>query len=516
MAVAVVGDRKLNMADGTRLYDALCNNGIFIDAPCGGTGKCGKCKVKAFGELSPLSDTELALLSDQEIKNNVRLSCECYVLGECQVDIMSNAQIHTHTDFSDMDLPLSDSQKTEGYGMAVDIGTTTVAAYFYDLKTARSVDIKSAMNAQREFGADVISRIARIDESGDNLDAMANSICNQINGFIDEVGVEVCCAVIGANTTMLHILARLNPSSIAKSPFTPQSLFGIEYRGDQLGLKVSGGVYLAPCISAYVGGDITAGMTACDMDKLTNTVKNIFYIDIGTNGEMALLSNGVIYCCSTAAGPAFEGASISCGTGSIPGAVNRVYIENGDIAYKTVGDKAPCGICGSGLIDAVACMLSLGVIDETGRLLDDDELPKNLQYRLNDEGFVIADNVVLTQKDIREVQLAKAAIAAGTDCLFNKAQINFADTDKAIVAGGFGASVNMENAAKIGLIPKQFCDCIEFIGNGSGLGASKALLSEQFKLRLDGISEKCSYMELSGDSYFSDRYIERMIFEELE
>lgn len=307
----------------------------------------------------------------------------------------------------------------------------------------------------------------------------------------------ICDCVIAGNTTMLHLLTGLDPSGIAHAPFTPQSLFGTEYSAQQLGLCFPASVYLTPCISAYVGGDITAGMAGCSLDECDSS---ILFADIGTNGEMALSVDGVMTCCSTAAGPAFEGAHITHGTGSIPGAIDRVWLDDGKVCFSTIGGEAPSGICGSGLIDAVAVLLETEQLDETGFLEEDFLLDS-------------ASGICITQSDIREIQLAKSAVAAGLQCLVSRAGLQMEKVGQLLVAGGFGTHLNPVSATAIGLLPKQLSGRITAVGNASGFGASAALLNTQMKDRLENIAKCCQYIELSGDEEFQNLFVENMMFE---
>jgi uncharacterized 2Fe-2S/4Fe-4S cluster protein (DUF4445 family) len=317
---------------------------------------------------------------------------------------------------------------------------------------------------------------------------------------------------------MLHLATGINPTNIANAPFIPVSLFGKDFSSLTLGLNLNAdaNVYFVRCISSYIGGDITAGMLACGLDKAD---KITLYIDIGTNGEMALMHNGKITCCSTAAGPAFEGAQIKFGTGGISGAISSIQIQEEEMIIKTISDKPAIGICGSGLIDAIAVMLKLEVIDETGRICDNDEiLNKTISKRIieidDSNAFVldIKSGIYITQKDVREVQLAKSAIAAGIASLLHDTKIAITDVQNLILAGGFGSHMNSGSACKIGLLPKELIGKIEVVGNAAGNGAAQLLLSQECFARLEDIATSCENIELSGHPYFQDQYIENMMF----
>ena len=444
-----VGSMKIQADKGKNLLSVLRDNGIFVDAPCGGTGHCGKCKVKIAGEIPPVTETEQALLTRSEIVSGTRLACLTDCTGTMRI-MLPEYKTVSKAGFLETAQEIDNGFCPGETGIAVDIGTTTLAVYFYELKSGNMTDVRSGLNLQRRYGADVISRISACEAEQDALRKMGDSIVSQINGYIREYGKKIASAVIVGNTTMLHLLTGLDPSGIAKAPYLGQSLFGVMYAGHQLGLQVDGEVYLPPCISSYVGADITAGLIAMNLDR---SKEHVFYIDIGTNGEMALCKGNTIFCCSVAAGPAFEGAKIKFGTGSVAGAINRVWYDGG-VKYTTIDDAPPVGICGSGLIDAVAVMVETGIVDETGRFMDDQ----------SDE-FFVSESISITRQDIREVQLAKSAVAAGIETLMKYGELETTEIDKSVIAGGFGSYINPRSAVVIGLLPKAFTGKLETVGN---------------------------------------------------
>jgi uncharacterized 2Fe-2S/4Fe-4S cluster protein (DUF4445 family) len=574
---------------GQNIKDFLSDSRIFLDSPCGGNGTCGKCKVIANGELSELTENEKRLLTQKEITQGIRLACCTKITGnatitlqesdEAQISKVISSQLEFKQHFTSFSVdlviptlatPINDetnilqasnsksitynalkklsqitklqrnnifvvksggtivdisAQSIAVYGMAVDIGTTTVVAYFYDLITGNLIDTESGINDQCAYGADIISRISACIEQQSGLDELQRTIINELNGFINNFCTKantkisnIYFATIAGNTTMLHLIAGINPTNIANAPFIPVSLFGKDFSSLTLGLNLNAdaNVYFVRCISSYIGGDITAGMLACGLDKAD---KITLYIDIGTNGEMALMHNGEITCCSTAAGPAFEGAQIKFGTGGISGAISSIQIQEEEMIIKTISDKPAIGICGSGLIDAIAVMLKLEVIDETGRICDNDEiLNKTISKRIieidDSNAFVldIKSGIYITQKDVREVQLAKSAIAAGIASLLHDTKIAITDVQNLILAGGFGSHMNSGSACEIGLLPKELIGKIEIVGNAAGNGAAQLLLSQECFARLEDIAISCENIELSGHPYFQDQYIENMMF----
>ena len=320
---------------------------------------------------------------------------------------------------------------------------------------------------------------------------------------------EVVRATIAGNTVMQHIAVGLPPDTIGYNPFIPLSLFGDVHEIDGLGP-----CYFTRCIAGYVGGDITAGMLACELD----TGGTRLFLDLGTNGEMALAADGRIKCCATAAGPVFEGANVHFGMPASPGAISKVAWENGAVAIGVVGDVAPIGICGTGIVDAVAMMVRLGVVDETGYLLGADELDEPLASLVGREDdhnvfYLVPDrSIYITQTDVRSLQLAKAAVCAGILTMVEAAGIQVSDIGKLEIAGGFGAYLNLESAAAIGLFPKELLSCASSVGNTSGEGATALLVSSAAQQREDEIVEKCDYLELSTSSEFNDFYVEMMEF----
>lgn len=497
------------------LSEALHDGKVEFSMPCGGNHTCGKCKVTAKGALSEMEADERALLTEAEIAAGVRLACFAKALGAVTLTPGQKKaeQILTAGELEDFSLdPLA-----EGYGIAVDIGTTTVVSYLYRTDRKKPVQVVSHHNRQSKFGADVISRIEYCNQNG--VSAPHDTITEQLNESFAELCAKegialnaVSSCVITGNTTMLHLLAGLDPRGIAVAPFTPQSLFGEFLSPAQFGLTLSAEcrLYLPRSISSYVGADITCAILASGMEKKK---ENGFLVDIGTNGEMALSAGGVLKCCSTAAGPAFEGAGIKMGMAALEGAVNKVWEEDGSLRYTTIGGKKAVGICGSGIIDAVAAFVRCGLIDETGLIDEENESYASCIPDEDEPAILIGDSgVLLTQDDIRQIQLAKAAICAGIDTLLHECGIEADEIDTFYLAGGFGSFIDKQSAADMGLIPKEVADCVRVIGNGAGSGASAILLSKEQFRESERIAGAACDVELSSNAYFMDRYIERMMF----
>ena len=456
------GEKKAEYNERILLSDALADVGINHDKPCGGKGTCKKCTVVANGEKV--------------------LACMTYAESDTIIDYTTDSEdiqgivFAKGTDFEKK--PLIES----GYGLAVDIGTTTIAGYLYKFPECELAESTGLANLQKAHGADVISRIEYASSGGS--DTLKDELFTQINALANGYNIEKY--VVTGNTTMLHFLTGLDASGIAVAPFTPKSLFGEWYDN----------IYTPRCISSYVGADITCAIIASGMMK----DKVSFLVDIGTNGEMAVFKDGKLFCCSTAAGPAFEGANISAGMLGTEGAINKVYIEDGKICYTTIGNKKAIGICGTGLIDAVGCMLETGALDESGYLEDDFEIGTS--------------GIFITPADIRQLQLAKSAIRAGIDTLLHKCNVTPNELDSFYIAGGFGSFIDKYSAAKIGLIPKEATEKVKVIGNGAGQGACMLLLNRDMIKMSEEIADNAITIELSTDEFFMNSYMENMFFNE--
>lgn len=498
--------RSLSALPGQTVLDAICyHDGISLHAPCGGHGTCKKCTVYRMTPAGP----------------RPCLACQTPVENGMQIRLPDTDSLHVQLD-SVLTSQLSPDTALTGYGIACDIGTTTVVCQLVDLATGTAVSTLGMENSQRAFGADVISRIkTSMDGQLPVLtDAIRRQLSQMIQALANEADIplsQISRMAVAANTTMCHILAGLSPDSIGVAPYIPQSIFGQWLDAQALEMPFSGQVYIAPAVSGYVGGDITADILAAGLDQ--SSIPTLL-IDVGTNGEMALGCGEEFLCCSTAAGPAFEGAEIRFGMTAAPGAISSVEWKNGEVVCGILGDTAPKGICGSGLIDAVAMLLEIGALEDTGRLLDveEDDIPKHLTpylFLLDEEpAFRLAGEIAVTQADIRKLQLGKGAIAAGVSIL--KQLYGDREIGQLLLAGGFGSYIRPESAAKIGLIPEDLLSKTRAIGNSALLGAKMALVSENAGDRLAAIQENMRYQELSGMEAFNQAYIEMMMFPEVE
>lgn len=498
----------LPFADGQNLLEVIRGEGVPVHAPCGGHGTCEKCTVYLVTE-----DGEQAVLA-----------CRTAAEDGMTVRVSAASPLEVQLTAEDEEVFVPDAGMT-GYGVACDIGTTTVVCHLIDLVSGRKLATVGEGNAQRPYGGDVISRIKASMEG--RRGALTAAITGQLKAMIAalctsaKIGMEeIHTMSIAANTTMCHLLTGLAPDSIGVSPFTPLSRFGDEWDAKTLGLPFEGKVYIAPAISGYVGGDITADLLAVELDR---EEKPVLLIDVGTNGEMALGCGEHFVCCSTAAGPAFEGAQISCGMTAAAGAISSVEWDGEKVNCGVIGGGEAVGLCGSGLIDAMAVMLRLGAVDETGRMLDaeedEDEITDEARpylFRLDDgePAFRLAEHVWVAQGDVRKLQLGKGAIAAGVQILIDAYGVGYDGIAALLLAGGFGSFIRPESAARIGLIPAELLDVTRAVGNTAAQGAQAALVSAEARARLNKLQQAMEYKELSGLPEFNDAYMEAMMFPE--
>ncbi len=514
---------------GEPLLEVLIRNGVYIDAPCAGKGRCGKCKVRLTGVLPPPTPQEEELLGNL-VNDGWRLACQVKAAESYRVQVQQNQPVLVQTEGIGLYQYKLDcrcgrpwnEQVEQPVGMAVDIGTTTLAVYFYHMADGALLWSGSALNPQRSFGADVISRIGAVRENPKNLPLMQQAVIRLLNQLIAQftsykniIPINIIKVYLTGNTTMLHLAAGEDPSGMATSPFVPRFTKRLMLQAKQLGLNVNPGaeVTLVESIAAFVGGDIVSGMVAAGMQQRDDAC---LLIDVGTNGEMAVGSRQGILCCATAAGPAFEGAHLEYGVGSVPGAICKVRVQDGKVTTETIGGQPPVGICGSGIVDCIAQLLDAGIIDGTGRLLDVHETPPEYaKYRTN-EMFLLdpAAGIGITAKDVREIQLAKAAVSAGIKCLLKEAGLNNDQLARVYVAGGFGAHIDLDSACRIGLFPVDLRTKLFPVGNGAGVGCGQMLLSEEARQAAAQIKAISRYIELSGSKQFEEFYFDQLLFKE--
>ena len=393
------------------------------------------------------------------------------------------------------------------YGVIVDVGTSTVVAHLIDLISSKTIDAEACYNSQIPYGAEVTRRIIHAERNGAGplRDAIVGDINGLINTLVTRSSVElhdvIACFASG-NTTMLHFLLGLDASHIRKSPYVPATTNPPPVRAAEVGIRINprGILYSMPAIGGWVGGDITAGILATG---LADTPRLTMLIDVGTNGEIVLGNDDWMLACATSAGPAFEGTGVKSGMRASRGAIERVaFTDDGSVELQTIGDAAPCGICGSGLIDAIAGLFETGVIDRSGHLLPDRssrirEVGGQREFVLVAAGESEADaDIVITQPDIENVLRAKAAIYAGAKILLESTEHSFSDIDQLLIAGGFGNYLDGRKAVLLGMIPDIPVERIRFVGNTSVIGAKMALLSVTAFERSEQIAQSATYYDL--------------------
>lgn len=490
-------------AEGDRLSQWLAVNGYGVSADCGGRGVCGKCAVTPIrGEF--LSADGSPLIPD---KNGTILSCRAYCPRGGGEIIVHNTRGGGVSGYSGKSSIREDIGKV-GFGIALDIGTTTLAAALVSLSDGSVLGTYSCLNPQRSFGADVISRIGACSVGGlPALHALIISKTNEIIAYFADKFPDSRPKIltVAGNTTMLHLFLGVSPCGMGAYPFTPAFTEAKKIAGETLGLNV-GEVLLLPSASAFIGADVVCGACAVGLTELDFPS---VILDIGTNGEMLLCtgksSGARLYAAATSAGPAFEGANISCGVGGVPGAVSRVCLRgDGSVICETIEGTPAVGICGCGLVDLISVLLKTGELDETGRLEHGDYALTN-----GTDGAI-----TLTGKDVREFQLAKSAVRAGLEALCDGGGVDLSDIGRVYIAGGLGYYMNIENAAEVGILPRELTGRAEAFGNSALKGAELALLSDDFLADAKRLAVDCEVLELNRSEVFNDKFIKYMVFGE--
>lgn len=572
--------------DGTKLLDAAFQAGVPVDSPCGGRGDCKKCKMEVLeGEKMGLclacqtyvhcnmtvricwQQKEERILSGHEEDTTevdsglklLKVRVRPIVPGEAEsvwervreafqkeigtlaikTDISVLSKLYETMMDGDYEIygvlygnHLLDvsANRPEPMMIAVDIGTTTLVGYLLDGLTGKLMTTVSEMNPQHRYGADVISRAAYVKEHGgkEMTDCIRGAISGMIESACEKAGVpqgSVYLTVLAGNTCMHHLFLGLSPEALVRAPYSPVIREPLELcTGNYLSNAAKGGrLKLLPNIAGFVGADTTACLLACEFKSESQLT---LLMDIGTNGEIVLGTMERAVACSTAAGPAFEGAKITCGMRGANGAIDHVWMKDGELSYSVIGEGKPQGICGSGLMDLMAVLVECGFVDSMGILKNQDELyheeAVNNGWRIQGEGanrrFVLYNSeidessVFLTQKDIGEIQLAKAAMAAGIKILCMRMGVKRADIQKVLVAGAFGNYMDPHSACRIGLIPTELEDKIKMIGNAAGQGAVMAAKSNRIWEMCRGLTAKIEFAELAAEKEFSDLFVEELEF----
>ena len=475
--------REISVPTGTVLLEPLKQNGIYHDAPCGGNGTCGKCKV---------------LVNNAEV-----LACQTRVDHDISVVLPQTTGLQI------LRLSIDPKQKIEpintGYLVAFDIGTTSVVCYLLDPKTGKELANASMLNPQVSFGADVISRIQSALQGNfaqltslirDAMQELIRRICCDSNILPEEIGV---ISVVG-NPAMQQIFLGISPENLSKAPFEPALTKAQTIPcGHILPICSEAQLLVIPNIGGFIGADTVACLLATGLHENGDLT---LLVDIGTNGEIVLGNKERMIACSTAAGPALEGANISVGMRATDGAIDRVWLENGEIKYSVIGGGKAIGICGSGLIDAVAVGLRIGLVNKRGRIQNDDHILR------------LADEVFLTQEDIRQVQLAKGAVCAGIVLMAKQLGVELKDIRKVQLAGAFGSCLDAESACRIGLLPEELLNKIEAVGNAAGSGAKMLACDKECLELTDSLVKKIEFLELATLPDFAKTFAVSMNFRE--
>ena len=540
------GPVRVEVREGTTLLAAARQSGFAIEAPCDGAGICGKCKVLIRADeqsaLYPGVDAQF----DEVHQAFSILACDARVRGPLTVTLPyadesglaivdhgrsgartlsphirierspSACQVFAGTDLIDT---YAVDSKVANLGIAVDIGTTTLVVALIDLETGKELTVASALNPQATYGHDVLSRI-RFGSEPDGLRTLQRVLVFRLNELIAGVCVRAGAepghiheAVLSGNTCMLHLALGEDPSPLGRAPFTPRFEGGHYVRCAELGLAIAAhaSAYVPPVVSGFVGADITAGILATDLHRAGETS---LLLDIGTNGEMVLAHQGGLWSTSTAAGPAFEGVNIECGMRAAAGAIDAVFAaEDGSLSLRTISDASPMGICGSGLIELVHHLIATGAISPSGRF--DLKVPAPLGSWEDNAGrrrLRLVGEVSLTQKDVRQVQLAKAAIRAGLESLLDRAGITEREVHRVLVAGSFGYHLRAASLTGTGLLPSALAAKMETAGNTSKAGAATLLTHAPSRLELETVARTVRGIDLADDPAFGKRFVDHMAF----
>lgn len=469
-------------------------------------------------------------------------------LGDVEIDILAlrRLPLSLRETESHLDVTLVDNRviRVEPHqaagkccGVAFDIGTTTIVGTLIDFSSGADMAVASAVNPQTSYGDDVLSRIKKCRDDPDGLEILHGAVLKTVNTIIGELVEEgeigagdICEAVFAGNTTMQQIFSGITPSALGELPFMPAFTDSLTLRATDVDLAIhpAASVHVFPQIGGFVGGDTVAGIVATRLDQCE---KPALLIDVGTNGELVLAHEGKLTATSVAAGPAFEGARIVTGMRATSGAIEKVVVD-GDVRVNVIGNAKAAGICGTGLVDAAAALLRLGVLDPTGRILPEDEWPSSVPdpiraralSRDGENHFVLVhpdesasgEPLCLYQKDIRELQLANAAIRAGTNILLKDAGLEADSLGSVLLAGAFGNFIRRRNALRMGMLPQIAHSLIRFVGNTASFGAKKVLLSVAEKDYADRITRETEHIDLSRSPDFQMEFAEAMLFPESE
>ncbi|MHA1862386.1 MAG: ASKHA domain-containing protein [Candidatus Thorarchaeota archaeon] len=512
---------RVSVEVGTTVIEAAREVGLHIFSECGGRGTCGNCRVITKKATDP-SPRDLEHLSSKEIEEGIRLACKLKLTEKTRILIPGYealVKILTKTDSKKWAL---DSNLQNQFGIAVDLGTTTIVAYLLDLTTGVQIAQAQSLNPQTTYGEDVMSRITYASREKDGSRILQQSVVRNLNqlltGLMKSTGVTVDqltrISIVG-NTAMHHLLLGADTDSLGKAPYQPSIAESITMNPQELGFQTNNNseLYLPPNIAGFVGGDTVGFILSQRLDLVDDVILGI---DIGTNGEIVLSDRGKIYCCSAAAGPAFEGATILHGMRGQTGAIEYLSVIDKDDRpnISVIGEEFPRGLCGSVIVDLVAELHRTGIIDSTGRMhknskrvVDDEKHGRSYLVVKSDE-YDEGNRILFTQKDVRQVQLAKGAIQAGFRLLLDAADKEVSDVNRILLAGAFGNYIRPESALAIGLLPKVESSQVIPVGNAAGEGAKGLLLSKKNRDLVEKIVANVKYVELATQDRFQEIFLD--------
>jgi uncharacterized 2Fe-2S/4Fe-4S cluster protein (DUF4445 family) len=535
--------RRTAARPGQTILAAAQAAGVGLASVCGGAGTCEECRVRlAAGELTPPTLVEKMALTETDLAAGFRLACQAEPLSDVKLDLppesLTTAQ-RLQVEGIETNIAINPAVTTPGaYGLAVDIGTTKLAGYLIRLETGETVAKAGAMNPQIAFGEDVISRIAYAGHAADGARTLQKVLVETLNKLLAGMCAEahvppgsVLDAVLVGNTVMHHLVAGLPVEQLGHAPFAPATTQPLNIPARELGFTLGPGanVYLPPVIAGYVGADHIAMLLSTGMSSVSEDIeprsreeleegylkssrlrgKNIIALDIGTNTEIALLAGGRITCCSCASGPAFEGAHIREGMRAAPGAIERARWSDGKILWQSIEDQPPVGICGSGILDVVAALQDGGLLKPTG-VFKAGSGSEVVLVSASQTG--LGRDLLVTRKDVNEIQLAKSAIRAGVEILLQKAGLTSADLDEFIVAGAFGTYLDLRSAMRTGMFPTLPRERFKQVGNAAGVGARQMLVSLDKRREAEAIAGQIGYVELTTQAAFTPLFMQYLGF----
>ncbi len=517
--------QRISISQSTTVLDAARSLGLPVATDCGGRGTCGKCRVK-FQPAPPPTQSDFQHLSNDEIAEGIRLACQHVIETDTRVVVpYPEAQAKILVGGSSRAaMQRLDKGRAGQLGVAIDLGTTTIVAYLLDLGNGVQIEQQAMLNPEVAYGEDVMSRIAYAMSLRGGGETLRRCVLRGIDELVVRLlsagGVQpdiVSRVSLVGNTAMHHLLLGLNIRSLGLAPYKPAMRNSLTKSSREIGLQSvpKAQVYIAPNIEGFIGSDTVGLIVSQGLNSVEGTV---LAIDIGTNAEIVLSVHGRLMCCSAAAGPAFEGARIKHGMRGEEGAIEHVHINNPSEPpeLSVIGLAPPRGVCGSAIVDVAAELLRTGLIDRTGRMQESRRVVRDgehgLCYIVAEPGESGADRrVVFTQEDVRQVQLAKAAISAGAEVLMDEYGITSSDIDALLLAGAFGNFIRPESALAIGLLPPVALERIVPVGNAAGEGAKRLLLSSRERTLAEKVSASAKYVNLAAHPAFAQKFLEATV-----